>query len=127
MPGQGVLKSTLARHPTDRKRFATSKTGAGKLAITHYRSLQRAAGLTWVECRLETGRTHQIRVHISELGHPIVGDPIYGGKFKKTAPRLMLHAAELGFIHPRSRARLTFKEPWPVEAERFMRQAGFKL
>jgi 23S rRNA pseudouridine1911/1915/1917 synthase len=127
MPGQGTLKSTLARHPSDRKRFASSKTGAGKHAVTHFRSLERAGGFSWMECRLETGRTHQIRVHLSELGHPILGDPVYGGKFKKTAPRLMLHACELGFNHPRSLARLTFKEPWPTEAARFIAKTGFKL
>jgi 23S rRNA pseudouridine1911/1915/1917 synthase len=126
-PPQGIVKSNLARHPSDRKRFASTKTGDGKNAVTHYRALQRVDLFTWVECRLETGRTHQIRVHLSELGHPIAGDTIYGGKFKKAAPRLLLHACELGFVHPRSRARLTFKEPWPDQALKFLSDAGFKL
>lgn len=126
-PAQGIVRSNLARHPGDRKRFASSGTNAGKNAVTHYRAIQRVDLFTWVECRLETGRTHQIRVHLSELGHPIAGDPIYGGKYKKAAPRLMLHACELGFVHPRSRARLTFKEPWPDQALKFLSDAGFKL
>jgi len=149
-PGQGMLKSHLARHPNDRKRFASVRgpapqsrpggpaalakippdgiggPGRGKLAITHYRTVQRSKRLSWIECRLETGRTHQIRVHLSELGHPILGDPVYGGKFKKAAPRLMLHAAELGFLHPRSRGRLTFRVPWPDDVLGFIEDAGFQ-
>lgn len=127
VPAQGVRKSYLARHPTDRKKFAsTTKPGLGKLAITHYRTLATSGKASWVECRLETGRTHQIRVHLSELGAPILGDPIYGGKFKNSAPRLMLHAMELGFTHPRSGERLNFRSPWPELGLKTLRELGFK-
>lgn len=125
MPGQGTLRSYLARHASDRKRFASHPAGQGKHAVTHYKTAQRGSGCSWIECRLETGRTHQIRVHLSELGHPILGDPVYGGRFKRAAPRLMLHAAELGFVHPRSRARLTFRVPWPVALREFIQKSGF--
>ncbi len=127
VPGQGMLKSHLARHPQDRKRFATNKAGAGKLAVTHYKTVHKNKTHSWMECRLETGRTHQIRVHMSELGHPILGDPIYGGKFKKSAPRLMLHACELGFLHPRGRNRLTFRVPWPDDVVEFIEGLGFNI
>ena len=127
VPGQGVLKSQLARHPQDRKRFASSNTGAGKLAVTHYRTVQKKTANSWIECRLETGRTHQIRVHMSELGHPILGDPIYGGKFKKSAPRLLLHACELGFVHPRGRNRLSFRVPWPPDMQEFIENLGYTV
>lgn len=127
MPGQSQLKSYLARHPNDRKRFASHAGGVGKLAITHYKTLQKSKGMAWIECRLETGRTHQIRVHLSELGHPILGDIIYGGKFKKSAPRLLLHASELGFVHPRSGSRLSFRVPWPEQICDFLTEHGFTL
>ncbi len=123
----GTFHSHLARHPTDRKRFASAKSAGGKLAITHYKTLQRTRDYSWIECRLETGRTHQIRVHMSESGHPILGDPIYGGRFKKSAPRLMLHATELGFTHPRTHTELHFQTPWPPDLESFIKKLGFKI
>ncbi len=127
----GTIKSFLKRHPDDRKRVASIEprgdgTSDGKLAITHYRVLNwHPSGVSLVELRLETGRTHQIRVHLSELGHPIVGDEVYGAsrrlkslksvhlrKLIETMPRFALHAMELGFMHPSSGKRMLFKSPW---------------
>jgi 23S rRNA pseudouridine1911/1915/1917 synthase len=124
-PASGTYKTYLARHPRDRKRFASA--AAGKLAVTHYKVLQIAPPqqrLSWIQCRLETGRTHQIRVHLSEAGHPIFGDPIYGRR--KEALRLALHACELGFTHPRRGDNLFFKVGWPEELAAFVRKAGFR-
>ena len=132
----GTIRTQLHRHPRDRKRFASIKEVAtpstnshGKLAITHYRVQKFSkSGFTLAHCKLETGRTHQIRVHLSELGHPIVADPIYctGHRLNslkspqmrsaiKGVPHLMLHAAELGFIHPTSKKNMSFSAPWPNE------------
>lgn len=126
IPAEGTRRSNLARHPEDRKRFSSSKSQSAKLAITHYRTLQKASGFSWVECQLETGRTHQIRVHLSENGNPIAGDPVYGGKIKKAAPRLALHACELGFVHPRSGDEKFFKLPWPEDLLGYVTELGFK-
>ena len=135
-PRTGTIQSFLARHPKDRKRFA-SVTGADrkiirdrnmrvanenfapKWAVTHYKVLtttQRAQGLSLVQLQLETGRTHQIRVHLSEMGWPILADPIYKPRKAGSADfsRLALHAGELGFTHPRSEKKMMFKVPWPV-------------
>jgi len=130
----GTYRSYLKRHPDDRKRVASTPvredgTSDGKLAITHYKVVQyHTTGLSLVELRLETGRTHQIRVHLSESQHPIVGDATYGGKtrvngiksvhLRKTIeemPRFALHAAELGFTHPKTHERMIFKAPWPQD------------
>lgn len=119
----GTRRSFLARSAQDRKRFASQPTG--KLAITHYKLLFSKADCSWLECRLETGRTHQIRVHLSEMGNPILGDPIYGGKSKKAAERLMLHATELGFRHPRTKEELRFSRSWPSEVLPFLEAKGF--
>lgn len=127
----GTIRSYLARHPSDRKRFASSGTTHGKHAITHYHVIQSVpAEISWVSCRLETGRTHQIRVHMSESGHPLLGDPIYG-RNKRTKDdlaigRLGLHACELGFAHPRTGERLTFARTWPEALAAFARTKGFK-
>ncbi len=88
----------------------------GQVAITHIEPLEKLRGATLVACRLETGRTHQIRIHLSEAGHPIVGDAVYVRKFSGPliqAPRLMLHAKELGFVHPRTNEMMVFEEPPP--------------
>jgi 23S rRNA pseudouridine1911/1915/1917 synthase len=125
-----TLTSHLARHPRDRKRFASAPQG--KLAITHIRVLQSLPNkITWLECKLETGRTHQIRVHLSEAGWPILGDPIYGGKVKSAGlaariPRLCLHAVELGFQHPRTQENMFFRVGWPPELARLVNDLGFK-
>lgn len=126
VPPQGTRTSRLARHREDRKRFASTRDESGKLAVTHYRTLKKSSDCSWIECKLETGRTHQIRVHMSELGHPILGDPVYGGKFKKAAPRLALHACELGFDHPVTGEQLFFQIAWPEDLIAFAQAKGFK-
>ena len=97
----GTVNAPIGRHPTDRKKMAV--VANGRPAVTHWRVLERFPGFTYVECRLETGRTHQIRVHMAYLGHPILGDTVYGAK--KPVPGLQgqcLHAAGLRFLHPRT-------------------------
>ena len=97
----GTVDAPIGRHPTDRKRQAI--VADGRRAVTHWRVLERYQGFTYVECRLETGRTHQIRVHMAHTGHPILGDTVYGNK--KPVPGLQgqcLHAVGLRFIHPRT-------------------------
>lgn len=86
----------------------------GQFALTQYRVLGRGAGLTWVELRLQTGRTHQIRVHLSYLGHPLVGDDLYGGK-RDLIDRQALHAVRLQFDHPRTKQTLSFEDPLPAD------------
>lgn len=126
-----TIRSTLARHPQDRKRFC-STPAYGKLAITHYRLKETLPSkISWLQCILETGRTHQIRVHLSEAGMPILGDPVYGKRpphtrLSASIPRLALHACELGFEHPRSRERMHFHLGWPEDLARLAREAGFK-
>ncbi len=110
---QGVINAPIGRDPRDRKKMAVTSRNS-KNAITHYRVLDRAGNYTFLELRLETGRTHQIRVHLAHIGHPLVGDTRYGparphfgleGQF--------LHAYLLGFIHPRENCYLEFKAPLP--------------
>ncbi|MCI8417454.1 MAG: RluA family pseudouridine synthase [Lachnospiraceae bacterium] len=110
---EGVVDAPLGRHPVDRKRMAVVQEG-GKEAVTHYRVLERFSGYTYVECRLETGRTHQIRVHMTSIGHPLLGDVIYGNV---RAPFRLegqtLHAMTLGFVHPSTKAYMEFQAPVP--------------
>ena len=97
----GTVNAPIGRHPTDRKKMAV--VAGGRPAVTHWTVLERFPGFTYVECRLETGRTHQIRVHMAYLGHPILGDTVYGAK--KPVPGLQgqcLHAVGLRFLHPRT-------------------------
>ncbi len=95
----------------------------GQVAITHVEPIQRFVGATLVACRLETGRTHQIRIHLSEAGHPIVGEAVYVRKFQGQlikAPRLMLHAKELGFVHPRTNEMVVFEQEPPDDFQRVL-------
>lgn len=126
---QKTFRSHLARHPHDRKRFASNPSGAGKLAVTHAKVLQTLPSkLTWLQCRLETGRTHQIRVHLSEAGLPILGDTVYGAGARKAGfPRLALHACELGFVHPVSRKDLFFRVGWPEDLLLPLNKLGFSF
>ena len=97
----GTVDAPIGRHPADRKKMAV--TAGGRRAVTHWKVLERFPGFTYVECRLETGRTHQIRVHMASIGHPILGDTVYGNK--KPVPGLRgqcLHAVGLQFVHPRT-------------------------
>jgi len=141
---EGTRTSDLGRHRHDRKKFASLPVGVGvgKHAVTHWRTLQRGRALALVECRLETGRTHQIRVHLSEMGYPIVSDPIYGNDNKRSRrdnrttaiameegaaramPRLALHAAVLGFEHPVTGQALRFESPDPADFATLVRAIG---
>lgn len=111
---QGTIDLPIARHPTDRKRMAVNHYN-GRPAVTHWTVLARYPGYTYLQCRLETGRTHQIRVHLAAQGHPVLGDPVYNGE-RKGFPELAgqcLHARRLSFCHPRSGERLTLEAPLP--------------
>jgi 23S rRNA pseudouridine1911/1915/1917 synthase len=110
---EGTVEGPIGRHPTDRKRMAINYKN-GKDAVTHYRVLERFGNATYVECRLETGRTHQIRVHMTSIGHPLLGDEVYGTR--KDSFHLQgqtLHAMILGFTHPRTGEYLEFTAPLP--------------
>lgn len=121
----GTVEKNIGRHPKDRKRMAALDVG-GKPAVTHYRVHERFRGFTHVRCKLETGRTHQIRVHMALIGHPLLGDPVYGGRLripKGMAPAIIeqlrafrrqaLHAGRLSFIHPATGQTVTFSAPIP--------------
>ena len=126
----GTINAPIGRHATDRVRQAVVKEGQGREAITHYRVRERFRAHTLVECRLETGRTHQIRVHMAHAKHPIVGDPLYGGSFrlpKAATPDLVealrgfkrqaLHAEKLEFVHPVSGQAMSFQSPVPADIQ----------
>jgi len=109
----GTINAPIGRHPVERIKMAVVKNN-GKEAITHYKVLERFNHYTLVKCNLETGRTHQIRVHMAYIGHPLVGDTVYG--FKKQKFKLqgqVLHAKELGFIHPTTNEYMKFTSNIP--------------
>ena len=109
---EGTIQTLIGRHPTERKKMAVVSNG--KEAITHYKVLERFAGYTFMEFRLETGRTHQIRVHMAHIGHPLLGDEVYGGKnslFKTEGQTL--HAQAISFIHPKTKERIAIEAPLP--------------
>lgn len=110
---EGTVNAPIGRHPTDRKKMAVNYKN-GKPAVTHYKVLQRFDKYTYIECQLETGRTHQIRVHMTSIGHPLLGDMVYGNY--KTPFKLQgqtLHAMVLGFVHPATGAYMEFEAPLP--------------
>lgn len=108
----GTVDKPIGRHPVDRIKMAVVKDG--RHAVTHYNVLERYANNTLIECKLETGRTHQIRVHMAYIGHPIVGDPVYGYKKQKfNLQGQMLHARKLGFIHPSTGKYIEFSSELP--------------
>jgi 23S rRNA pseudouridine1911/1915/1917 synthase len=107
----GTINAPLGRSPKDRKKQAIVKTG--RPAITHFKVLKRYQHYTLISCRLETGRTHQIRVHLQSIGHPLVGDPLYGPKKTIKGHGQFLHAKLLGFKHPVTGDLLTFEAPLP--------------
>ena len=125
VPSSGTVQGWIGRSDHDRKKMAVlhERNKRGKHAVTHYQLVEALPGAALVECRLETGRTHQVRVHMSSIGHPLLGDPVYG----RTPPRLRpilsrlhfarqaLHAAVLGFIHPVTGAPLRFASTLPAD------------
>ncbi len=149
---QGTFKSFLARHPVDRKKYSSvlgeekkpfmdvdNPPDIGKWAVTNYEVLSRKSGLNYMKLKLETGRTHQIRVHLSENGLPIAGDTLYGGDKKikslessatqaevKTLDRFLLHASELGFTHPRTQEQMMFRQEWPEEILALLKKWGLR-
>ncbi len=115
---QGVLEGPIGRHPKDRLRMAV--VAGGRAARTRYAVVERRPGHTLVRCELETGRTHQIRVHLAALGHPIAGDPVYGRRRSLGDPeRPMLHATALRFRHPRTGAEMVFQALPPADFQNF--------
>ena len=128
----GRIEGAIGRHPTDRKRMS-GKAKHGKHAVTHWKVLARYPGMTLLRLRLETGRTHQIRVHLAEAGHPLVGDEVYGGagrandlkdpvlkKFVRELGRQALHAKTLGFIHPAGGTYVEFDTELPEDMARII-------
>lgn len=129
----GTVDAPIARHPTDRKRMAIAKQG-GRHAVTHYTVDERFSGFSSLRLKLETGRTHQIRVHMSYLGHPVLGDPVYGGdktKFQKKHPSLFagqcLHAERLILTHPTTGETMTFTAALPDRFEEILRLLRLNL
>lgn len=117
---EGTINAPVGRHPTDRKKMAVT-TKNSREAITHYRVISRYHGYTHIELTLETGRTHQIRVHMASIGHPVAGDPVYGGKnYLKSLNGQCLHAYFISFVHPRTHETLTFSSPLPDYFSRFL-------
>ncbi|WP_243453823.1 RluA family pseudouridine synthase [Sandaracinobacteroides saxicola] len=125
VPPAGRIETHLARSAANRQKVAVVAAPAGKHAVTHYRNLTPLKVATLVECRLETGRTHQVRVHMAHIGHPLVGDPAYGRRLGQHAAilselgfaRQALHAETLGFEHPVHKQKLSFESPLPADIQ----------
>ena len=120
---EAVVDAPIGRHPTDRVKMAIRPAGRGKRAVTRYRVLERFADFTLLEVRLETGRTHQIRVHLASLGHPVVGDSVYGKPRTRSPIPLdgyALHATGLAFVHPAFRKMIECAAPIPARIERLL-------
>jgi len=126
MTAGGSINAPIGRHPTDRKRYAVKESG--KDAVTHYRVVQRFTHHTFVRLKLETGRTHQIRVHMAHIRYPLLGDPVYGGRFQmppdcterlahelRNFKRQSLHAAKLGLKHPVTDEYYEWEQPLPED------------
>lgn len=148
---KGTYKSWIARHQNDRKKNASIRDvkgyvirvkepeqHIGKWAVTHFVRLKIAHGMSFLQLKLETGRTHQIRVHLSEEDHPLIGDLLYGTERRikslpsvkirdeiAALPRFLLHARELGFVHPRSGEKLHFEKDWPEPDRKLLMEWGF--
>ena len=109
---EGTISAPISRNPVDRKKMAVVK--GGRQAVTHYKVLERFGNYTYLELALETGRTHQIRVHLNHIGHPIIGDPLYGRRNQKfNLEGQALHAYKLNLIHPRTGEKMAFEAPLP--------------
>lgn len=114
---EGTVNAPIGRHPVDRKKMSVNPKN-GKEAVTHYTVLERFGQFTYVECRLETGRTHQIRVHMASIGHPLLGDAVYGpAKCPFKLQGQTLHAGVLGIVHPRTGEYMEFSAPLPAYFE----------
>ena len=111
----GTIDAPIARHPVHRQRMSIAQRVTGRSAKTEYRVVRSSADRSLVECTIHTGRTHQIRVHLHHLGHPVLGDKVYGGKRAGNSPRQMLHAWKLAFRHPRTAEQLSFTAPIPSD------------
>ncbi len=128
-PPAGTVDAPLARSSSNRQKMAVVADGRGKRAVTHYRLLTPLREAALLECRLETGRTHQVRVHMTSIGHPLIGDPAYGRTRNPHREllnqlgfqRQALHAAGLGFVHPVTKASLSFKSALPSDMQELFR------
>ncbi|MFM9978932.1 MAG: RluA family pseudouridine synthase [Sphingomonadaceae bacterium] len=126
----GTIDAALARSPHDRKKVAL--VAGGKRAVTHFTLLKSLRDAALIECRLETGRTHQVRVHMTSIGHPLLGDPVYGRILPAHRPilkalsfrRQALHAARLGFVHPVTSETWVFESEMPDDMQRLARELG---
>ncbi len=118
----GTVRGAIGRHPTQRKKMAINEKN-GKPAVTHYRVLERFSGYTYMEFQLETGRTHQIRVHMASIGHPLLGDEVYGNPKNLIVKGLKgqtLHAMTIGFLHPSTKEYMEFSAPLPEYFENLL-------
>ena len=128
VPASGTVRGAIARSNADRKKMALVEDGRGKHAVTHYKLVERLTDASLVECRLETGRTHQVRVHMTSIGHPLLGDPVYGRTPSRLRPllsrigfhRQALHAAVLGLVHPVTGAALHLSSKLPADMEELL-------
>lgn len=133
-PAAGTIEARLGRSDANRKKMAVLPDNAsrGKHAVTHYRTIRTLDGCALIECRLETGRTHQVRVHLASIGNPLLGDPVYGHDPKALRPllkelhfaRQALHAASLGFVHPVTGERLGFTAELPADMAELIDRTG---
>ena len=129
---QGTIDAPLARSAANRKKIAIVEGSRGKRAVTHWKRLDLLNDAALIECRLETGRTHQVRVHMASIGHPLLGDPVYGGSRKthRETMRILhfcrqaLHAARLGFTHPVTKVSLSFASPMPPDMQELFNALG---
>ncbi|HPZ64315.1 MAG TPA: RluA family pseudouridine synthase [Bacillota bacterium] len=124
-PAEGSIDAPIGRHPRHRQRMAV--VPEGRPAVTHYRVLAYIGPYSWLRVRLESGRTHQVRVHLAHLGHPVVGDPVYGPRDQSRLPlelrnRQTLHARRISFQHPRTGETMCFTAPLPEEIRRGLRR-----
>ncbi len=130
---QGTIDAPLARSAQNRKKIAIVEASKGRRAVTHWKVERTLRDAALVECRLETGRTHQVRVHLASIGHPLLGDPVYGRAPKQRLRELLLrlgfkrqalHAAHLGFVHPVTKARLSFESALPSDMQELFSALG---
>ena len=122
----GVINAPIGRNKNDRKKMAVTPYNS-KSAVTHFQVVEELSGYSLVKCRLETGRTHQIRVHMSHIGHPILGDTIYGGKNNMGIEGQLLHAGVLGFVHPVTEEYMEFEAPLPEHFAKVLERLRIKM